>query len=134
MNTLLELYREQIRLLEELLELLRRDAQIIKSGSVEALDELIESNKKKETLALKVKVIEEEKRRLEADQGQAEEFEDRIRAIVQEIAQQGERNRVMLEGSLSLVRAMLGVLLPPQAYTPQGRPLSEILSRSRGKY
>lgn len=134
MSNLLELYREQIRLLEELLELLRRDAQIIRSGSVEALDELIESNKKKETLALKVKVIEEEKRRLEVDQGEAEEFEDRIRAIVQEIAQQGERNRVMLEGSLSLVRAMLGVLLPPQAYTPQGRPLSEIPSRSRGKY
>lgn len=127
-----ELYREEIRLLRELLGLLRRDAELVRSGSVGAVDELLENNKRKETLALKLRVIEEEKGRL-GGQGGLEPYEGEVRALAQEIARQGERNRVLLEGSLSLIRAMLGVLQPPQAYGPQGNPIPGVYSRSRGK-
>lgn len=132
MSPLEELYREQVRLLRELLGLLRRDAEIVRAGSIKALDELLESNKRKETLALKLKVLEEEKKRVKGEGG-LEPYEGEVRALAQEIARQGERNRVLLEGSLSLIRAMLGVLQPPQAYGPQGDPLPGSRFRSRGK-
>lgn len=131
MSRLVELYQEQIRLLQELLGLLQRDAEIVRSGSVSSLDELLENNKRKETLALKLRVIEEEKRKAKGEA--LEPYEGQVRALAREIARQGERNRVLLEGSLSLIRSMLGILSPPQAYGPQGNPVLGAYSRSRGK-
>jgi rRNA-processing protein FCF1 len=133
MKALRELYQEQIRLLEELLFLLKRDAEIIRSGRKEELEELLENNKKKETLALKIKLIEGEKRRLLETGERPKELEEELRSLLKEIFHQGEKNRVLLEESLSLIMALLSVLSPPVTYTPEGRPLMGELLRSRGK-
>lgn len=133
MQRLLELYREEILLLQELLALLERDNEIVRKGSLGELEELLESNKKKETIALKLKVLEEEKKRLESSQPYAEEFERKVRELAVKVLTQGERNRVLLEGSLALIRAMLGVLLPASAYRADGSLLCESPMRSRGR-
>lgn len=133
MQRLLELYRQEILLLQELLALLERDSEIVRKGSLVELEELLESNKKKETIALKLKVLEEEKKRLESSQPFAEELENKVRELAARVLSQGERNRVLLEGSLALIRAMLGVLLPASAYRADGSLLSESPMRSRGR-
>lgn len=133
MERLRELYKEEILLLQELLELLERDQEIVKRGSLGELEELMESNKKKETIALKLKVLEEEKRRLETHHPQAEELEETVRELASKVFSQGERNRMLLEGSLALIRAMLGVLLPSSGYRADGSLLSGPPMRSRGR-
>jgi len=133
MRQLEELYREQIRLLEELLFLLRRDAEIIRSGRREELEELLENNKKKETLALKIKLIEGEKRRLLEVGERPQELEEELKSLLKEISRQGEKNRVLLEESISLITSLLSILSPPVTYTPEGRPFMGGLLRSRGK-
>lgn len=133
MQRLLELYREEIALLQELLSLLERDNEIVRKGSLAELEELLESNKKKETIALKLKVLEEEKRRLGPSYNGTEELEQKVRELASKVFYQGERNKMLLEGSLALIRAMLGVLLPASAYRADGSLLSESPMRSRGR-
>jgi len=133
MNCLVELLKEEIKLLEELLGLLHRDREAVVKASPEALEELLESNKRKETLLLKIRMIEEGKRRLSGGGPEVEELQARMKELLEEIGEQGGRNRLLFEGSLQLIRSMLGMLLPPQAYDAQGRPSTEGPRELRGR-
>lgn len=133
MDPLVEFLKEEIKLLEELLELLYKDREAVMKASPDALEELLESNKRKETLLLKIRMIEEGKKRHSGEGPEVERLQGRIRELLEEIGEQGGRNRLLFEGSLQLIRSMLGMLLPPQAYDAQGRPYTEGPGQLRGR-
>lgn len=133
MGSLADLLKEELRLLQELQGLLERDREAAIQATPEALKELLESNKRKETLLLKIRMVEEGRRRLQPACKEEEELERQLRELASRIGQQGMRNRLLFEGSLELIRSMLGVLMPQGAYDAQGRLKAPDPSHPRGR-
>jgi len=127
-SSLPNLIQKEVALLEELLSILRKDREAVIRGSADALEELLESNKRKETLLLKLRMLEEGRRRLSARSSREEEslgpLKEKLRGLVEEIHRQGSRNRLLLEGSIHLIRTILtnlfGSLSPNPSYNAQG--------------
>ncbi len=133
MSPLVELLKEEVSLLEELQQLLEKDREAAVQATPEALEELLESNKRKETLLLKIRMVEEGRRRLPPGGEEVAELEERVRELASSIGEQGMRNRLLFEGSLQLIRSMLGVLMPQGVYDAQGRLKGPEPSRPRGR-